>query len=108
MPVTAHRGEILYCTGNPDSEGDRAISYFPDGILLVEDGKVCWTKPADDALALLPADCELTAHRNALIMPGMIESGWSVQSTPVPNEAMCVFVSAKLLKPVGAGAGVGR
>lgn len=71
----AHRASIFHCVGDPDIvPEEQAYEYFPDGILLVDDGKVQSLGHASDILPGLGVDVELFEHRNCLITPGFVDT----------------------------------
>ena len=73
MPIQAHRGEILHCLANPAVEGDKAIRYYDDGVLLIEGGYVAQIGSANALIDSLPEDCEIIHHHHGLIIPGMVD-----------------------------------
>lgn len=74
MSVSAHRGEILHFLGNPEIEGEDAVQYFEDGLLVVEAGRVRYCGPAGEKIEEVSSDCQITEHRNGLILPGFIDT----------------------------------
>ena len=73
--TTVHRGRILSFVADP-GEGTNADSYryFPDGALLIDNGRIAAVGPADAVLATLPADIPLVAHGGNLLLPGFIDN----------------------------------
>jgi guanine deaminase len=73
--LCAHRGAILYFTGDP-GEGDGAgcCVHHDDGLLLVADGRVQAAGPAAELLARLPAGAGIVDHGGDLLMPGLIDT----------------------------------
>ena len=68
------RAEILHFLDDPDQVGmDDSHEYFPDGILLVRNGRIEKVGPATKLLPQLPADLPVTHHRDCLIIPGFID-----------------------------------
>ncbi len=73
--LTAHRAALLHFVADPEQYStEEAHQHFPDGLLVLEDGKV---KTAGDAATLLPelpAGTRVIEHENALITPGFIDT----------------------------------
>ena len=71
MRRAAHRAAILHF---PDSGGGgpEGGEYWPDGVLTVENGRVAEVGAAADILPRESAT-PLTAHENALIVPGFVD-----------------------------------
>jgi len=74
MSLSVHRGEILHFTGNPAIDGEQAIEYFEDGVLIIENGLVHRCGAASDVIQQLSADIEIKHHPHSLIMPGLIDT----------------------------------
>jgi len=75
LPVAAHRGAILYFLCDPGPRDDpHSFVFIEDGVLLVERGLVAKVGPAARLLAALPANVALVEHRNAILMPGFIDT----------------------------------
>lgn len=72
--MRAIRGEILHFTGDPAVGGADALRHFADGLLIVRDGLVAETGPADALLATLPADASIDDLRGQLIVPGFVDT----------------------------------
>jgi len=71
----AYRSALLHCLADPREVGiEAAHEYFEDGLLVVEDGKVARIGAARDLLPQLPAGIEVTEYRDALIVPGFVDS----------------------------------
>ena len=71
---TAHRGPIAHITEDPALAGhEKAISYFEDGCLLVENGRVI---ACDDWQRINPDNAEwaIINRENSLILPGFVDS----------------------------------
>jgi guanine deaminase len=69
--MQAYRAAILHCLAFPSQ--DNAVEYFPDGILLVEQGRVISVGPASTLLPQLSADIPVHYYPDALITPGFID-----------------------------------
>jgi len=73
--LRAYRGEILHFLADPAKVAlEDSYQYFEDGVLLVKDGYVEQVGCAEEVLASLPADTELTHYQEGLIMPGFIDT----------------------------------
>ena len=72
---TAHRASILHFLNDPDKVPlDQSYQYFPDGIMVVDNGKIQSLGNAEDMLATLNSNIDIINHYNSLIMPGFISS----------------------------------
>lgn len=69
--MQAYRASILHCLAFPAQ--DNAIEYFPDGVLLVDQGRVVAVGPATVLLPQLSADIPLQHYPHALITPGFVD-----------------------------------
>ncbi len=73
--LQAHRGAILHFTGDPGDHDDAgAYVHHEDGLLLVEDGRVCALDAASALLPALPAGTEVIEHGDDLLLPGLIDT----------------------------------
>jgi len=52
----------------------RGLLFIPDGIVFVRDGLIAWVKPAEAAIAEIPADCPVHRYQDRLILPGFIDT----------------------------------
>jgi guanine deaminase len=70
-----HRGQILSFVSDP-GDGTNAASYqhFPDGALLVENGRIAALGPAQSILARMPEGTVVVDHGRNLLLPGFIDS----------------------------------
>lgn len=71
----AHRGAILHFVDDPGNARDpgRAMEFYPDGLLIVRDGRI---ESIGDRRALkpwLPKDTRLVDHGERLIIPGFVD-----------------------------------
>ena len=72
---SAFRAALLHFLDDPANEAEPLnTEYFPDGILLIKDGYVEKIGAAADLLNQLPANCEVVAYPNHLIIPGLIDT----------------------------------
>ncbi|MDR3088170.1 MAG: guanine deaminase [Azoarcus sp.] len=73
-PLLAARGEIVYFIDDPAGRGAEACVHFPDGLLVVAEGRVLHCGPASELLSGLPADARHIDWRGKLILPGFIDT----------------------------------
>lgn len=69
----AVRGEIAHFLADPAGRPD-ALEHFPDGLLLIENGRVAELGPAETLLARLPAELPVTDLSGKLILPGFVDT----------------------------------
>jgi guanine deaminase len=72
--VKAIRGEIIHFTANPAERGAAACEHFPDGLLLIADGRILRSGPTSELQSTLPADTLPLDYRGKLILPGLIDT----------------------------------
>jgi guanine deaminase len=71
----AYRAAILHSIADPaEVVIEASYEYFPDGLLVVEDGKIVALGHATDLLGTLASDVEVTHYPDALITPGFIDT----------------------------------
>ena len=93
MSLQAHRGALLYFTADPGAaEADAALAaghcvYHDDGLLLIRDGRVEAAGAAAQLLPQLGADVALREHRDALLLPGFIDTHIHFPQTDVIGSA---------------------
>jgi len=68
----AFRASFLHCLSNPALDGDAAVEYHEDAVLLVEEGRVRSLTPTSQSR--LPADTSLIDLSGKLIVPGFIDT----------------------------------
>ena len=71
--LQAHRGEILHFVADPAAD-DRAVEHFPDGLLIVRDGRIAACGPHEQLHHHLDADTPVVDHDGALLLPGLIDT----------------------------------
>jgi guanine deaminase len=68
------RASIFHCLADPGPHaGEAAVEYMQDGLLIVEDGKVVRTGPANDLLQSLPDNTVVEDLSGKLIVPGFVD-----------------------------------
>ncbi len=73
--TTAIRGRLLSFHRAPAGPGDRASHRFiPDGLLLVEDGRITAVGDYDALRARIPEGVAVDHHPEGLILPGFIDT----------------------------------
>lgn len=71
----AHRGAVLHFLGDPGAHDHAgAYEYWPDGLLVVANGRIEAVGPAASLLGSLSADATVHEHGDALILPGFIDT----------------------------------
>ena len=73
--ASAHRGALLSFRSDPgehDSPG--CYDYWPDGAMLVRDGRIVAIGSAGDVLKSVPSAVSVTEHDSKLIVPGFIDT----------------------------------
>src|ERR1700676_5525638 len=69
----AIRGRLLSFRGDPaDMPG--AIRYWPDGMLVIESGRIAAIGDARDIGPTLPPQTPIDHHRDHLVLPGLIDT----------------------------------
>jgi len=70
-----HRGQILSFVSDPGDGADAgSYQHFPEGAMLVVDGRIAALGPADALLPQLPQDIAVTDHGRNLLLPGFIDN----------------------------------
>ncbi|MDB6085217.1 MAG: guanine deaminase [Gammaproteobacteria bacterium] len=70
-----HRGRILSFLSDPgDGTHADAYTYFPDGALIVENGRIAALGPAESVLARVPRGTPYAHHGANLLLPGFIDN----------------------------------
>ncbi len=71
----AWRSAIMHCIANPTEVGtDNAYEYYPDGLLVVENGLIKAIGHAEELLPTLAPETQITHHPDGLILPGFIDT----------------------------------
>jgi guanine deaminase len=71
----AYRAAILHSLGDPSVLGlDNSYAYYPDGILLVEQGHIRDIGPAPEVLARWPDSLAVSCYSDKLITAGFIDT----------------------------------
>jgi guanine deaminase len=74
--TTAIRGnffDIAACVDQPQ-QLEQQLRHIPDGLLLLNEGRIAWFGPWQQGEALLPPGFEVTHYQDKLIVPGFIDS----------------------------------
>ena len=75
MSVTALRGQIVSLHANPfEQPAEDCLTHHPDGLVIMEGGKITAAGPWAETAPLLPAGVEPVHYPDHLIMPGMIDT----------------------------------
>lgn len=84
----AHRGAVLHFRSDPGS-GDSAgtYDYWPDGLLIVNGGRIENAGPAQELLSTLTDATVVHDHGDALILPGFIDTHIHYPQTDVIGSA---------------------
>ncbi len=69
----AFRGELVDFRDDP-RRSPSALRHVPDGLLIVRDGQVLKSGPAEKLLPTLEADTPVTDHRGRILMPGFVDA----------------------------------
>ncbi|HYE52183.1 MAG TPA: guanine deaminase [Azospirillaceae bacterium] len=73
--ATAIRGRLLSFLRAPHGPGDAgSYRYLPDGVVVVEGGRIREVGPAAELLARLEPGVPVAHHRDGLVMPGLIDT----------------------------------
>ena len=72
--LLAVRGALLHFVADPADAGERAYEYFPDGLLVVDDGYIVSAGDATPALAKLPKGTRVIDRKGRLIVPGFVDT----------------------------------
>lgn len=71
-PIYLYRGEVFYFKSSPLESKD-CYCYFPDGLLVVSEGKIVEAGAYEDIKDRYPG-ASLTDYSGKLLMPGLIDS----------------------------------
>ena len=68
------RGQVLSYKANPFRKSlAGCVRYEPDGLVVMQDGKITAVGPASETLSVVPDGVEVVNYDNALIVPGFID-----------------------------------
>lgn len=82
--TTALRGRLLSFLAAPKGAGDAAsYRYIPDGVVVVEDGRITRVGPASEILPALPPGTAIDHYPDELILPGFIDAHLHFPQTQV-------------------------
>ena len=68
----AIKASIVHCLKNPDQHGPDSLVYLPDGVLLLDKGRVIQCGPADSVT--VPEQAKLTDLSGKLVVPGLVDT----------------------------------
>lgn len=68
----AHRGSLFHLLDDPRFNQD-CVEFIEDGVLLVSDGAIVSTGPANEILDKLPAGTNVVEHNDAVLVPGFFD-----------------------------------
>ncbi|HYS47126.1 MAG TPA: guanine deaminase, partial [Rhizomicrobium sp.] len=74
MARQAYRAQLFHLMGEPDPAHAPVESYYPDGVLLVEDGVVLQAGAWDEIGPRLPQDVAVKRYPDTLIVPGFVDA----------------------------------
>lgn len=87
---SAHRGAVLHFRGDPGaSDAHDSYEYWPDGLLIIADGRIDAVGPATELLKSLAGEVTVHQHGDALILPGFIDTHIHYPQTDVIASAGC-------------------
>jgi guanine deaminase len=72
-PRRAWRASLLRFVADPGAR-DAGYEYFPDGLMMVDQGRVAAFGPAETLLRDLPPEVPVTDRRGCLLLPGFIDN----------------------------------
>ncbi|HEY9345439.1 MAG TPA: amidohydrolase family protein, partial [Inquilinus sp.] len=82
--IAALRGRLLSFLATPKGAGDAAsYRYIPDGVVVVEDGRITRVGPAAEILPALPPGTAVDHYPDELILPGFIDAHLHFPQTQV-------------------------
>lgn len=82
--LLAFRGSIAHCVGDPYIDGEDALEYLPDGILLVNQGRVEAVADANQLLGSQVLEhATLVDYSGQLIVPGFVDIHMHYSQTDV-------------------------
>jgi guanine deaminase len=79
----ALRGRLLWFVESPEEQGDSAVRYIQDGLLVLSGGKVLSVGETGDLRSLLPDGVKIRDHVGKLIVPGFIDPHIHLPQTQV-------------------------
>ncbi len=72
--ITALRGHVFQFSGDPFCDHPaEALTDWPDGLVVTEDGKIIAVGDASELLATLPEHAVIHDHRGKFILPGFVD-----------------------------------
>lgn len=74
MTIQVHRSAILHFLHDPDTSFENSYQYYPDGLLIIENGLVQNLGSYHDLKEEISEAVEFYEHDNALLLPGFIDT----------------------------------
>lgn len=71
--MRVYRASLLHFVDDPATHFNRAVEYFDDGLLAIEDGKVLHVGHYLETRHMLASDCVIEHFPDRLIVPGFID-----------------------------------
>jgi guanine deaminase len=70
----AYRASLLWCRDDPARYGEAAVAWFPDGLLIVDDGRIAAAGGYAELAPGLPPGVEVEALPGRILSPGFIDA----------------------------------
>lgn len=84
MDRHAVRGRLVWLSDDPAIAGAAALRDLPDGMIVIEDGRIAAIGPAGDLAAdLADEGLEVAHYQDALILPGFIDAHTHASQTEI-------------------------
>ncbi len=74
VDVRALQGDLLWFEGDPYRDGRKALRRIPDGMILVQGGKIAAIDETAYVEPYLPAGAPVASHPDCFIMPGFVDA----------------------------------
>jgi guanine deaminase len=71
--IRGHFFDIAACVDQPQ-QLEQQLRHIPDGLLLLDEGRIVWFGPWQQGEPLLPPGFEVTHYQDKLIVPGFIDT----------------------------------
>ncbi|MDR1661046.1 MAG: guanine deaminase [Azoarcus sp.] len=73
-PLLTVRGEIVHFTAEPAGRSASVCEHLPDGLLVIDGGRILRCGPANALQSALPSDARHFDYRGKLILPGFVDT----------------------------------